>query len=154
MLIPTHCLYTDGQVFTSKKESYIAVTNDKGKVIFFALIGFKTIRETEGVAILKALEYLQEHNILEGAIYTDSLDWANIANGISKLNGNPRNKDIYPLADRIISLKEQFATDITWKRRAYNRAGHFLGSVWRTKKELRPQLKTLVSCQIKPKLAS
>lgn len=149
MIIPNHCLYTDGQVFVNRKESYIAVTNDKGNVLFFCLIGFKTIRETEGTAILKALEYLQERNITEAMIYTDSLDWAGIANGTHRVNSK---SPAYELSTKIITLKEELLTTIQWKRRNFNKAGHFLGAVWRTRKDKRPPLRNLISLQVRPKL--
>jgi len=127
-------LYTDGQIFESKKESYISIVNEQNEVTLFSLIGFKSVRETEGTAILKALEYFQEHNVINGTIYTDSLDWAGIANGNHRVNA-ATNNDAFELASKVLTLKEELLTTIHWKRRELNLAGLFLAKIWRMKKE-------------------
>ena len=137
-------LYTDGQLFESKKESYISVVNKNNDILFFCLIGYKTARETEGTAILKALEYFQENNILNGTIYTDSLDWAGLANGNHRVSADLKNEGALNLVNQILTLKKKLLTTIHWKRREYNLAGHFLAKVWTIDKKDRDKILTIL----------
>lgn len=135
--------FTDGQVFENRvpKESYIAVVTEDEKLISFLHVGYKHGHDAEGLAILQALRYIAKNGLTFSIIYTDSLGWAGIANESTKVRGVKPNK-LYTkrLAQEVLELKKQYHVGIQWKSRKHNKAGKFLGSIWRYAKAYRVTL--------------
>lgn len=138
--------YTDAQTFENRKpkESYIAVMREDEMLIFFIRIPYHLAHYAEGLALYQALRFIESNELYNATIYTDSLIWSGIVNQNTKLGGHSENKVRQKeIGEALIQLKEKYNVTIHWKRRDYNKAGHFLGAIWRHKKEYRQQLQML-----------
>lgn len=135
--------YTDAQVFDHRtpKEAFIAVLTDDERLISFLRIGYKVSHDAEGFAILQALRYIEKHHLLFSQIYTDSASWVHIINIIQKSRGTTQKRKYTGLITReILLLQKKYFVSIRWKGRKHNKAGKFLGSIWKYKETYRDQL--------------
>lgn len=126
--------YTDAQVFESRKESYIAVLDDTEGVIFFGSVGYKSVQDAEGLAILQALRHIDFYERKDAVIYTDNLSWSDVINGHHRIAGlKEKHVKTRRILQAILQLKEKWNVTIEWRRRNQNKAGIFLAHVWQLK---------------------
>jgi len=159
--------YTDGQAFENKKpiRAYMAVVQERhmskldGRpdrecdialfeeetLISFLPIGEKIAHEAEGLALLQALRYIEQHKLLFSTIITDSLVWSGYANEVTPVRGS-KDRHVYTrnIAAEVIRLKKLYFVSIIWKKRSYNKAGRFLSSVWNKPQSFRDNLEMVV----------
>lgn len=128
--------YTDAQLFESRKEGYIAVVSD-GRVLFFGSVGYKTVQEAEGLAIIQALRHIDFYERKDATIYTDNLSWHNAIRDRALKGNQPKHQPLRKILKFILELKDKWNITIEWKKRTHNQAGHFLAKVWRLKQEER-----------------
>lgn len=129
--------YSDAQLFEHKKEAFIAVVDEEGTVIFFGSVGYTTSHKAEGLALIQALRHIEAYERTGAVIYTDNLSWAETINDRKTISGGERYKETRRILKVIYELKEKWNVAIKWKKRTYNKAGLFLGKVWRLKEEER-----------------
>jgi len=136
-LKPPITLYCDASVYNNgsrgQQEAYCAVFLDdgtaQGKELVYKAIGDKSVNEGEYEGVISALNWIAENDLDRRAIViTDSqLVYGHVVKGwhCATFTKDGRESTLPGLRDRVRYLLELTESDLLWKSRRRNLAGHF-----------------------------